>query len=267
MTKKGTLQLKNSHITATAPSLLLLFFLLLSSFSFAQQPEQLMEQANSAYREKQYPEAIKVYEQLLAEGYSSMVLHFNLGNAYYQNKQLGNAILHYEKARQVAPGDEDVLFNLRVAAAQQQDEMEDLPAFFLSQWWKALRSRFTSGTWATLGLLLLWGSAAGYIFWLMGKERKHRKRGFILGAVLLVLGVIPFLLAIDRQSYDEHSREAVLLEKEAPLHFAPDADSQVILTIHEGLKMDLQDQISGWYKVRLPNGEVGWLPVTSVAEI
>lgn len=245
---------------------LLILFLLMTATAFAQPIEQ-MEAANAAYANKNFQKAIQHYEQLLADGYSSSVLYYNLGNAYYRTQQLGKAVLYYEKARQIAPSDEDIQYNLEVAYAAQEDEMEDLPAFSLSKWWKGLRAQLSGNGWTILGLLSLWGSAAGFILWLMGSRRVHRKRGFLAGVILLVFCALPFSLAISRYYYDQHSNEAILMAREAQLHFAPDTDSQVVLTIHEGLKVDLQDRISDWYKVRLPNGEVGWLPVGVVEEI
>lgn len=241
--------------------------LLLGSSLLMGQPEQLMEEANAAYANKDYRRAITAYEQVLADGYASAALHYNLGNAYFRSDQLGKAILQYEKARQLAPSDADIRHNLAVANARQADEMDPLPAFFLSQWWRGLRAQLSTNGWTAFGLLLLWTAAAGFLLWMFGSERRRRKQGFLAGVILLVLSALPFSLAISRHYYDQHSREAILTAREAALHFAPDDDSQVVLTIHEGLKVDLQDRISDWYKVRLPNGEVGWLPVGVVEEI
>ncbi|WP_170110656.1 tetratricopeptide repeat protein [Flavilitoribacter nigricans] len=248
-------------------SLLLIFLFLFTGMTARAQPDQLMEEGNAAYANKNYERAIEAYEKILADGFISDALHYNLANAYFRTQQLGKAILHYEKAQQLAPGDQDIKHNLEVAYGQQVDEMEPLPAFFLSQWWRGLRSRLSTNGWTIFGLFLLWVSAAGFLLWLMGKERKRRKQGFLVGIIALALCVLPFALAISRKSYDLHSKEAILLAPEAQLHFAPDTDSQVVLTIHEGLKLDLQDRISDWYKVRLPNGEIGWLPVEVVSEI
>lgn len=231
------------------------------------QPTQLMEEANAAYANKNYQRAVENYEKILSEDYTSYVLHYNLGNAYFRTQELGKAILHYEKARQLAPGDKEIRHNLEVAYALQQDAMEPLPAFFLSKWWYGLRAQMSTNGWTLLALLLLWAGAAGFLLWLLGRKRQQRKRGFMLGVIAAVLCVLPFALAVSRNHYDQHSREAILMAKEAALHFAPDTDSQVVLTIHEGLKLDLQDRILDWYKVRLPNGEIGWLPVESVEEI
>ena len=53
--------------------------------------------------------------KVIGRGYESWELYYNLGNAFYKNRQIGPAILNYEKARKLAPNNEDVLFNLELA--------------------------------------------------------------------------------------------------------------------------------------------------------
>ena len=43
---------------------------------------------------------------------------FNLANAYYHDGNLGLAILNYERAQLLAPGDSDIAFNLHLARAK-----------------------------------------------------------------------------------------------------------------------------------------------------
>jgi SH3-like domain-containing protein len=108
---------------------------------------------------------------------------------------------------------------------------------------------------------------AGLVFWLFAKEREQKVRGFVAGLTLLALCILPFTLASSRINMEQNSRMAILMTSEAVLRSAPDPESAEILTIHEGLKIDLLDQISDWYKVRLQNGEEGWLPQSAVEQI
>lgn len=240
---------------------LFILSLLSAAITSPAQPAQVMEQAGQAYNDEDYDRAIELYEQLLSEGYTSAALHYNLGNAYYRQHQLAPAILHYERARLSAPGDEDIQHNLAVARAKQVDQREPLPDFFLSAGWKNMRARLTTTGWTLLGLIVLWWSAAGFILWLWGSTRLWRKRGFLAAILLLIFSILPFALAISRAQYDQYSGEAILMTPDSGLHAAPDADSQVIATVHEGLKLEIMDQIGEWYKVRLPDGEIGWMPV------
>ncbi|MEO6026684.1 MAG: BatD family protein, partial [Candidatus Binatia bacterium] len=77
--------------------------------------QTLFFQANTLYGDEHYPEAIAAYEKVLAAGIESGNLHFNLGNAYFKNGDVGHAILEYERARRTIPRDPDLHANLGYA--------------------------------------------------------------------------------------------------------------------------------------------------------
>ena len=86
-----------------------LFFALFfaTSLSWA----QTKAQADSAYINKDYAQAIEIYESLLKQGESGEI-YYNLGNAYFKHDELGRAILNYERALLLQPGNNDVNANL-----------------------------------------------------------------------------------------------------------------------------------------------------------
>ncbi len=230
-------------------------------------PTEKFDQANKSYQAKKYSESIQLYENLRKEGYQSLELYYNLGNSYYQNNQIGSAILNYERALTVDKGNKDVLFNLELARARQKDELSAIPGFFLSRWWNGLQNMATSTTWGVIGLLLLWIGIGGLVFWLLGKERVVRKKGFLAGLSILGLCILPFLFSFGKKKIEQDSGVAILIEKEIPVRSAPDEESVEVLLLHEGAKLDVLDQIGEWYKVRLINGEEGWLPIGSLEKI
>ena len=230
-------------------------------------PTEKFNSANKSYQAKKYSESIQLYEDLRKEGYQSVELYYNLGNSYYQNNQIGSAILNYERALTLDRGNKDVKFNLNLAQAKQKDELSEIPGFFLSSWWNGLKNTASSTTWGVIGLLLLWAGVGGLIFWLLGKERAVRKKGFIAGLSILFLCILPFLLSFGRKKTEQDSGVAILIEKEIPVRSAPDKESVDILLLHEGAKLDILDQIGEWYKVRLINGEEGWLPIAALEKI
>ncbi|MEM9823866.1 MAG: tetratricopeptide repeat protein [Bacteroidota bacterium] len=242
----------------------LLFCLLLLG---AEEQDQQFKKANDAYAAKQYTEAIQAYEAILQEGWYSVELYYNLGNSYYKTQQIGRAILNYERGLYLAPSDEDLRHNLLLVENELVDDFSLIPTFFLSRWWdQAVRMASTS-TWAFSGLLLLWLGIGGLVLWILGQDRTQKKRGFFIGIALLLLSVLPFALAIGKASLDQDSRIAILLEKEFALRSAPDQESSEILLLHEGLKLSILDEIGAWYKVRLSNGEEGWLPKTAIERV
>jgi uncharacterized protein HemY len=72
-----------------------------------------------------------LYESILKEGSTSYKLHYNLGNAYYKNNELGKAIYNYELANKLQPNNNDVKMNLKIANEKTIDKIESKENFFI----------------------------------------------------------------------------------------------------------------------------------------
>jgi len=83
-----------------------------------------MQEANKAYTERNFQQAIKDYEALLHQG-RSVALYYNLGNAYYRTDNITQAILNYERALRLSPGNSDIRFNLQLARSKTIDKYAD----------------------------------------------------------------------------------------------------------------------------------------------
>ncbi|MCB0517926.1 MAG: SH3 domain-containing protein [Lewinellaceae bacterium] len=217
------------------------------------------QQANNAYQKNDFANAAQLYQQVLAEGFNSPELQYNLGNTYYKQDSLGKAILHYERALVLAPNDADTKANLAIAKAQVKGELEPLPEFFLTAAWKKLRNTISSSYWGIVALAFWWLGFGALAVWLMGKSRKQKKTGFLAGTACLLLSLLPYSLALSSSMYEQNTRQAILLKDAAPLRSAPDKDGSELLTLYEGTKVQLLDFLGGWWQVKLPNGERGWL--------
>ncbi len=239
--------------------------LLMSPFLAFSQAE--FEAGNMAYEKGNYSFAIEQYEQVLNEGKHAPELYYNLANAYFKTNNLGKAILNYERTLLLRPRDADTQTNLAIAQARTVDIIQPLPPFFLTRWWRSLQNGLSAGAWSGLTILMLWLALAGFSVWLLASLREHKKRGFLTGVVSLILFATTFMLAAQRTAGQHNSNKAIILAKEVALRDAADADSPDILELHEGTKVSLLDQIGEWHKVRLPNGEQGWLPGDSFEEI
>ena len=119
-------------------TLTLIYVVVGSSCGFALSP---LATAESHYDNKRYDEAIKVYEELVEEGFENSSLYFNLGNSYYRSGQVGRAIASYLAARQYNPRDPDIIANLNHAHKNTTDQLElNVPAsswdsiFFWRNW-------------------------------------------------------------------------------------------------------------------------------------
>ncbi len=244
------------------------FFLLclyLPALSAQGVPDQ--EQAQAYYRDGQYEQAVRVYEGLLEQGYRDARLYYNLGNAYYRLDRRGEAVLAYERARRLDPSDTDIRHNLELIRARMPEPVNPVPAFFLKRWWESLRDAASPTTWGIVVVVLLWLGVGGMTLWLRGASRSHRKWGFVCGVIFLAGSLLPFFLAADRQANLRRSGQAVVMTGEIRLRSAPEETSQSVRNLYEGMVLDLLDVIGDWYKVRLADGEQGWVQMSAVEEI
>ena len=129
-------------------------------------PAVSMEQADSVYRKKNYKAAAELYEKIIKEKGVSVTAYYNLGNAYFRQKEYAKAILNYERALRLAPSDEDVRFNLAVARSKASVPQVNASEMFFITWIdRFIRNRSANvwGLWA-LGFLLFHWAVFLFIF-------------------------------------------------------------------------------------------------------
>ena len=126
---------------------ILSFLLLCINISFASSQDDLIAKANSFYQSGNFAQAAELYRQVADAGYESSVLYYNLGNSYYRLGKIGYAILNYERAQKLAPGDDDITHNLALANSRIVDKIDNIPPFFLFKWWESLLAFFTISGW------------------------------------------------------------------------------------------------------------------------
>lgn len=243
------------------------FYCLITFCLYAAEPSVQLASANKAYQQNDFTGAIQQYEALLKQGYRSAALYYNLGNSYYRTRDLGKAILNYERALLLDPHDADIKHNLQFVQSQLPDEIDPLPAFFLSKWWNALSGLLSAQTWSVLALILLWIGITGLSLWLLGTKRVYKKIGFVAGIIVLAISLFAFTLANSRTDIIQNSGRAVVLQKEIVLRSAPDTQSKEVFVLHAGSTVKLLDKIGDWHKVRLGDGVQGWLPDQSLERI
>ena len=244
-----------------------IFFIIGYSVIIASQAEDTLQKGNTYYREGAYDKAIEEYKKLVDEGYIGTSLFYNLGNANYRIGKIGYAILFYEKALELSPSDEDVKHNLDFAHLSTVDRIQPLPRFFLFDWWEALLGLFSDNGWAYvvfvfyLLVILLVGA---YSYSRSIKQQKIFFFSGIAGVFLLAFSISLLVIKVNRGAT---LKSGVIVEQVVTVKFSPDPQSTDAFVIHEGLKVNLEDQLDSWVKIRLADGKVGWVEQTFVEQI
>lgn len=89
-----------------------LAFTVRSSSATAQVDAQAVAAANQLVNAGHYAEAGQLYEQLAAQSPRDAALLYNLGNTYFAQGDMGQALLAYQQAAALAPRDADIRANL-----------------------------------------------------------------------------------------------------------------------------------------------------------
>ncbi|MDR0939191.1 MAG: tetratricopeptide repeat protein [Mediterranea sp.] len=233
----------------------------------AQPADTTKAAADSAYIKENYSAAIQIYEALLRHG-EAPELYYNLGNSYYKNDELPKAILNYERALLMQPGNADVRANLEIARAKTVDKVESVPDIFFVSWIKALINTTSVdgwATWAIASFLLFIIALALYIF---GKQVIVRKVSFICGIVFVLAAICANLFAMQQKKQLVDRDAAIVMPPSITVRSTPSENGTELFILHEGRKVSIKDNsMKEWKEISLEDGKVGWVPATSIEVI
>jgi tetratricopeptide (TPR) repeat protein len=247
--------------------IILLFFSGQSGAEATQDVARIFQSGNEYYAQSNYKAAIEQYQKVLESAVVSEVVFYNLANAYFKNNQLGKSILCYEKAQRLAPHDREITENLNFARARIADKVERPPeGFFISQL-RRLMNWLPLDTETALAVAFFFAANAAFsLFWLDTIPRFSR---FALYASIafLVLFLILGSSNLLRIYWQETIHEGVILVEKADVLSGPASDSPTLFSIHEGLKVRIENDLPDWVQISLENGWNGWVKKDALGEI
>ena len=230
-------------------------------------PEALWEQAAAAYNNANYDQAIEAYMAILSQGLHSAKLYYNLANAHFKKNELGKAILYYNRALRLKPGDEDIRHNLEYAESSTKDSIEEIPEFFLTTWVRAIRLTLSGNTWTILSLVMLALALGMALLFLLSQRLSLRKTGFYMMSAAAVLFIITTFFAISDRKTNVGHTEAIVMSSSVSIKSSPDRAATELFVLHEGTKLTIGDTIEGWAEVRIADGRKGWIETSRIEKI
>ncbi len=181
---------------------------------------------------------------------------FNLGNALFREGRLGEAILNYQRASLLAPGDPDISANLRLARSKAGIWAENpstrdrlVRAFSLNQWGAiAATALFAAALGLPLGLLL------------------PRWRAFLRLAQAIALPTLAVSLVAIALSWPDLDR-AVAVLPEVVARISPAPAGAVVFHLTEGETAHVECHHGEYTLVRNRDGQAGWVKTAEVVPV
>ncbi|WP_336616508.1 tetratricopeptide repeat protein [Bacteroides acidifaciens] len=224
-------------------------------------------EGDSAYIKEDYAAAIQVYEALLKNGEAADV-YYNLGNSYYKIGEIAKAVLNYERALLLQPGNNDIRANLEVARTKTIDKVEPIPEIFFVSWTKSLINSMSVDAWATWGIISFILLIVALYFFIFSKRITWKKAGFISGIIFLIITICANLFASEQKEHLINRNEAIIMNPSITVRSTPSENGTSLFILHEGRKVSIKDNsMKEWKEIRLEDGKVGWIPASAIEVI
>lgn len=223
--------------------------------------------ADDEYTKGNYQQAIKDYEELLKKG-ASVELYYNLGNAYYRTDNITRAVLNYERALLLSPGDEDIRFNLQMARSKTIDKIAPKSEMFFITWYRSLVNFTSVDGWAKTAITSIALALILILYYLFGKKLMIRKTAFYSSLIFLLLFIFSNIFAYEQRRILTRRTGAIITTPSVTLKKTPVANSEYNTIIHEGSRVEIiDDTMKDWKLVELEDGREGWIQTSNMERI
>ena len=239
----------------------LMLFMPLSAMAITKQ------NADNEYKKGNYQQAIKDYQELLKKGVSAD-LYYNLGNAYFRTDNITQAVLAYERALLLQPGDKDIRFNLQFARSKTIDKITPESEMFFFTWYRSVVNMMSVDSWATLAVVSIVLALVLVLFYLFSSRLLMRQVGFYGSICFFVLFLLGNLFAWQQKQQLVNHRGAIVIAPSTTVKKTPAKNGTDDFVIHEGTKVNVTDKsIKEWRGVCLDDGREGWISADVIEEI
>lgn len=230
-------------------------------------PEDLIARASIAYDQGNYQQTISDYETLVSVYGSSSDLYYNLANAYFKDKNYAKAILNYERCLLYDPSNGDAKANLELAKLNCVDKIETIQPVIFKTWSDSISNLMSCNTWTNLSIIFFLIFAICTFAYFFMKKVTIRKIGFYSAIVSIILCFICNIYANQQQNKINNRDFAIVITPSVTVKSSPADSGTQLFTVHEGLKVKVRSTLSDWSEVELSDGNVGWLPTSTIEKI
>lgn len=221
--------------------------------------DTLFQHANNLYQEGEFEAALNEYREILKSGYEASDLYYNMGNAAFRSNSIGRSILYYEKALKLDPSHSDAAHNLEFVSRYRVDAFEEVPELFLRTWISAAVRALPESTWSIMALLSF-GLTLGFILvYLFAKGIGLKKGAFFAALLGMIFFIFTLLSGISQHRRIIEPEYGIILSPSVVVKSTPSETGNELFILHEGTKVTVSEQVTGWHNIRIIDGREGWI--------
>ncbi len=222
-------------------------------------------EADALYGKEQYKKAAAAYNEILTTQGVAAEIYYNLGNCYYKMDSIPLAILNYERAYVLSPGDGDIRNNLTFARGKTVDKVVPPSKMFFVTWWNNFTHLQSVDAWAQQGIVLFIISLISLLVYFLSYNIRVRKISFTIGIILMLVVMLDNVSAYSQYSEIRNHAAAIVMAPAVSVKSSPSHNSTDLFLIHEGSKVEILDQsMKGWIEVKFEEGKQGWIPSSAI---
>ena len=227
--------------------------------------DSLFSIGNRYFSIEKYDYALDAYLAIL-EKVENPDLYFNIGNTYYRQGNLGQAIWAYEKGIQLSPLHKDLKYNLDFVNARVKDRIEVPKGVLFIEMYRTIKRNIK------LNDLLLWGGImmllASFATFFKVFNILDNIFAYRMTIILFIFSLLLHLIVLDKYWEISDKNEGIIISSIVNVRSAPiDRDEKIIFRIHEGLKVDIVQSQPGWFEIILLDGKKGWIEHQSLLRL
>ena len=244
-------------------SIFMIVFLFVCSMGMGQS-EVLFQKATEAYNKGEYQKAIELYNNILKNGKHSAELYFNLGNCHYKLDEIGPSIYYYEKALLLQPNDQEIKNNLGFAQNMRLDAIDEMPKTAMNRLHDSVVLALKPDQWGYLavGTVLLF--VLCFIVYYILYSATYKRIAFIAANTVLFISIFSVVMGYLGNRNQNSKNPAIVYEREVVVTSEPNERSEKVFALHEGTKVNVLGSLENWSKIKIADGQTGWMPSESL---
>jgi tetratricopeptide (TPR) repeat protein len=250
--------------TKTILTLILLFQF---SIVFSQNANELFVEGNKLYKQEKYNQAIEKYLQATKTDKVSPELYYNLANAYYKTNKVAPSIYYYEKALHLKPNDKAIKANLDMAKQMTLDNIEPMPKTIWQKLSMATIQKLHYNTWSYIAIGFVFIFALLFLRYHFSSETATKRVLFITSILSAIFTLLSVWFAFQTYKIDKNNKYAIVFTPETTVKNAPMLSAEKVFDLHEGTKVKVLKSKDNWKKIKIADGQTGWIVSDELKEL